>query len=55
MATGTIGRCEACFELRPPALALRVGRHRMEYPQEMVDAMPAALRNAFESSPARIR
>jgi hypothetical protein len=53
--TGAIGRCETCFELRPPALALRVGRHRMEYPQELVDAMPPALRKAFESSPARIR
>jgi len=53
--TGAIGRCELCFTRRPPALALRVGRHRMEYPQEMVDAMPEALRKAFEASPARIR
>ncbi len=53
--TGAIGRCDACFERRPPALALRVGRHRVEYPREVVDAMPAALRKAFEASPARIR
>ncbi len=53
--TGAIGRCDDCFERRPPALALRVGRHRVEYPREVVDAMPAALRKAFEASPARIR
>jgi hypothetical protein len=53
--TGAIGRCDACFERRPPALALRVGRHRVEYPQAVVDAMPPALRKAFEASPARIR
>ena len=53
--TGAIGRCDACFERRPPALALRVGRHRVEYPREVVDAMPAALRRAFEASPTRIR
>ena len=53
--TGAIGRCDACFERRPPVLALRVGRHRLEYPPEIVDAMPAALRRALEASPARIR
>ena len=53
--TGAIGRCDACFERHPPALALRVGRHRLEYPLEAVDAMPAALRRALEASPARIR
>ena len=53
--TGAIGRCDTCFERRPPALALRVGRHRVEYPREVVDAMPAALRKAFEASPNRIR
>jgi hypothetical protein len=53
--TGALGRCEACFERRPPALALRVGRHRVEYPREVVDAMPPALRKAFERSPSRIR
>ena len=31
------------------------GRHRVEYPREVVDAMPPALRRAFEASPARIR
>ena len=55
IATGAIGRCDACFRQRPPALALRAGRHRLEYPQSMVDAMPPALRKAFEMSPSRIR
>jgi hypothetical protein len=31
-----------------------VGRHRVEYPQDVVAAMPAALRKAFENSPSRI-
>ncbi len=53
--TGAIGRCDECFERRPPALALQVGRHRVEYPQDVVDAMPPALRKAFEASPNRIR
>ncbi len=55
IATGAIGRCDTCFERRPPALALRAGRHRVEYPTEVVEAMPAALRKAFEASPNRIR
>jgi len=55
VATGSIGRCDRCFERRPPALALRLGRHRIEYPQAVLDAMPPALRKAFESSPSRIR
>jgi len=55
IATGAIGRCDACYERRPPALALRSGRHRVEYPQDVVDAMPPALRRAFEASPNRIR
>ena len=53
--TGAIGRCDWCFEQRPTALALRVGKHRVEYPQDVLDAMPAALRKAFEASPNRIR
>ena len=53
--TGAIGRCEDCFRRRPPALALKVGRHRVEYPESVVQAMPPALRKAFEASPARIR
>jgi len=52
--TGAIGRCDACFKERPPALALRVGRHRMEYPRDVVEAMPPALRRAFEKSPNRL-
>lgn len=55
IATGAIGRCDACFQRRPPALALRAGRHRIEYPKEVVEAMPRALRKAFEASPRRIR
>jgi hypothetical protein len=55
IATGAIGRCEACFRRRPPALALRVGRHRIEYPASVVAAMPPALRKAFEASPALIK
>jgi hypothetical protein len=53
--TGDIGRCDACFRRNPPALALKVGRHRIEYPASVVQAMPPALRKAFEASPARIR
>jgi hypothetical protein len=53
--TGAIGRCDACFRRRPPALALRVGKHRVEYPQDVVATMPPALRMAFERSPRRIR
>jgi hypothetical protein len=55
VATGSIGRCDRCFERRPPALALWVGRHRIEYPPAALETMPAALRKAFESSPSRIR
>lgn len=54
IATGAIGRCDACFRRRPPALALRVGKHRVEYPPSVVEAMPPALRKAFEASPTRI-
>jgi hypothetical protein len=52
--TGHIGRCEVCFERRPPALALRAGRHRVEYTAETLGALPPALRLAFEASPQRI-
>jgi hypothetical protein len=50
--TGAIGRCDRCFRLRPPAMALQVNGHRVEYPAEVVQAMPEALRRAFERSPA---
>jgi hypothetical protein len=53
--TGDIGRCDACFRRNPPALALKVGRHRIEYPASVVQTMPPALRKAFEASPTRIR
>jgi hypothetical protein len=32
-------------------MALLVNGHRVEYPQEIVDAMPRGLRLAFERSP----
>lgn len=53
--TGTLGRCDACFTARPPALALQVGPHRAEYPNEALAAMPAALRFALLDSPNRVR
>jgi len=52
--TGALGRCQACFSRRPPALALRSGRHRAEFSQPMLDALPPALRKAYEASPYRI-
>jgi len=55
IATGAIGRCDGCFERRPAALVLQVGKHRVEYPQEMLDAMPEAQRRALERAPNRIR
>ncbi len=53
--TGTAGRCDACFARRPPAMALRVNGHRVEYPPEVVAGMPTGLRLAFERSSALIR
>jgi hypothetical protein len=53
--TGSAGRCDRCFTRNPPALALRANGLRVEYPREVVDAMPAGLRLAFEASPSRIR
>ena len=55
IATGAIGRCDWCFARKPAALALQVGRHRVEYLQEMLDAMPPERRRALEESPNRIR
>jgi hypothetical protein len=54
LTTGTAGRCDACFARRPPAMALRVNGHRVEYPREVVAGMPTGLRLAFERSPALI-
>jgi hypothetical protein len=53
--TGTAGRCDACFARRPPAMALRVNGHRVEYPPEVVAGMPTGLRLAFERSSSLIR
>jgi hypothetical protein len=52
MPTGSAGRCDACYERRPPAMALLVNGVRVEYPREIVDAMPSGLRLAFERSPS---
>lgn len=52
--TGGIGRCDWCFERRPLPLAVRVGAHRVEYSQPMLESMPAALRTALEESPNRV-
>jgi len=54
MPTGSAGRCDTCFARCPPAMALHVNGHRVEYPREVVDAMPAGLRLAFERSPSLI-
>jgi hypothetical protein len=54
MPAGSAGRCDACFARWPPAMAPRINGHRVEYPPEVVDAMPAGLRLAFERSPSLI-
>jgi hypothetical protein len=51
---GSRGRSDACFARNPPALALRSGRHRVEYSQAELDALPAPLRKAFQASSSRI-
>ena len=55
MPTRSLGRCDACFRRRPPALALKSGRHRAEFTPAMLASLPPALRMAYESSPNRIR
>ena len=55
LPTGVTGRCDACFARNPPAMALLVNGHRVEYPREVVDAMPAGLRLAFGRSPSLIK
>jgi hypothetical protein len=55
MPTGSAGRCDACFARRPPAMAMLVNGYRVEYPREVVDAMPDGLRLAMERSPSLIR
>jgi hypothetical protein len=52
LPTGTAGRCDRCFTAHPPALAIRVNGHRVEYTQAALDAMPEGLRRAFERSPS---
>jgi hypothetical protein len=55
MATGSVGRCDRCFTRHPPALAMRVGEHRLEYSHEQLAALPFAHRRALEQSRDRIR
>ena len=55
LPTGAAGRCDWCFARQPPAMALSVNGYRVEYPREVVDAMPAGLRLALERSQALIR
>jgi hypothetical protein len=52
LPTGAVGRCDRCFSLRPPAMAVQMDGHRVEYPSEVVAAMPEGLRRAFERSPS---
>lgn len=52
LPTGAAGRCERCFTRHPPAMALAVNGHRVEYPEAVVNAMPEGLRRAFERSPS---
>ena len=52
LPTGAIGRCDRCFTRHPPAMALQVNGQRVEYPAEVVAAMPEGLRRAFERSPS---
>lgn len=52
---GAVGRCDRCVATGPPVLAVRVHGQRVEYPQNVVDRMPPALRAALEASPNRIR
>ncbi len=52
LPTGSAGRCDRCFTRHPPAMALQVNGHRVEYPPDVVAAMPEGLRRAFERSPS---
>ena len=54
MPTGAAGRCDGCFARNPPAMALSINGIRVEYPRDVVDAMPPGLRLAFELSPSRV-
>jgi hypothetical protein len=52
LPTGATGRCDRCFTRHPPAMAVQVNGHRVEYPQDIVDAMPEGLRRALARSPS---
>jgi hypothetical protein len=51
---GSAGRCDRCFNRNPPAMALLVNGHRVEYPQVVIDTMPPGLRKALERSPSLV-
>jgi hypothetical protein len=52
--TGAIGRCTRCRQRHPAALTLQVGEHRLEYPAEVLAAMPPALATALRNSVHRV-
>jgi DNA-binding NarL/FixJ family response regulator len=43
LPTGVIGRCDRCFRRHPPAMALRVNGHRVEYPAAVVAGRPSGI------------
>ena len=53
VASGSIGRCTACRERRPAALALRRGRHVLEWSTTDLQQLPLVLVRALERSPSR--
>jgi hypothetical protein len=53
--TASIGRCDWCIQRNPPAVAIQVGEHRVEYSAETLETVPPALRRAIEASRHRIR
>ena len=53
--SGAVGRCDRCFARRPPALAIRVGAHRVEYGAGDLAALPIGVAAALARSPNRIR
>jgi hypothetical protein len=52
--TASIGRCDWCIQRNPPAVAIQVGEHRLEYSAETLETMPSALRRAIQASRHRI-
>jgi hypothetical protein len=54
VGTGSPERCPRCVAAAPPALALRQGRLRVEYPADVLASLPAALRTALFASRHRL-